>query len=280
MLKEGVPHEGDPHAVAADVEGGYLLVQLQDHIGSDALDLADLLCPGAGVVAGAQEDKRFPGEILQRDAGEIRLQVPVLADVLKGQLTGLVLLIGGKRPGHRQKKGFLRQKMRMVDGFRELAVVDHQIQGAPEQLIHKLWGVRLYQMDLHQRVLPGKTGDHRRQDIRSEKITPADGDLAGLQFVEIVKIIFKPVLDLHDLFHRADIMFPALCKLDGAYAAVKDGRADFLLHLFDGGAQRRLADIKICRSFGKASLFVDFINVLHGMEHGFRLPVGFYTVPL
>ena len=170
--------------------------------------------------------------------------------------------------------------MRVVDGFRELAVVDYQIQGSPEQLIHKLGGVCLYQVDLHQRILLGKPGDHRRQDIRSEKIAPADGDLAGLQFVEIVKIIFKPVLDLHDLLHRADIMFPALRKLDGAYAAVKDGRADLLLHLFDGGAQRRLADIEIGRGLGKASLFVDFINVLHGMEHGFRLPVGFFTVPL
>ena len=96
MFKKGVPYEGDAHAVAADVEGSYLLVQFQDHIGSDAFDLADLLRPGPGVIAGAQEDKRFPGEILQRNTGEIRLQVPVLADVLKGQLTGLVPLVGGK----------------------------------------------------------------------------------------------------------------------------------------------------------------------------------------
>ena len=56
-------------------------------------------------------------------------------------------------------------------------------------------------------------------------------------FPQLFEVLVHLVLDGHDLLNVVDVVFPGLRQRNGVGAAVKQGNAQFLLHLFHRGAQ-------------------------------------------
>lgn len=78
----------------------------------------------------------------------------------------------------------------------------------------------------------------------------------------------------------SDIVFSAFGQLDRTDAAVRTGALRSFLLLFDGSAQGGLTDIEISRCLGKTAFFVNFINVMHRMEHNRAMPPVFSYSPI
>ena len=110
-------------------------------------------------------------------------------------------------------------------------------------------------------IFSRKMADTGRQDIGSEKIACADGQLPGLKLVLTIYIALKFILNIHDFFRAADIFTAAVRQPDRGSTAVEERRADAVLNLLDGGAQRGLRYIQILRGFGKSPFCVNSASI-------------------
>lgn len=128
VLQERITHECNAHPIAAYVERSDLLVELQYDIRSERLCLADLIRPGAGVIAGAQEDKRLFLKERKGDARRLLLQMPADQNVFYRKPESGGHLIGRKCLRNGKEKRLFRVEMVMVDRVRERGVVYHKIQ--------------------------------------------------------------------------------------------------------------------------------------------------------
>lgn len=143
----------------------------------------------------------------------------------------------------------------------EFFAVDHQVQRTVQEPFRKNGRISLRQMNVNMRISAGKTADAGRQDVGREKIAGADGQLPGLELILTIYKIFKLILDIHDFFRAADIFTAAVRQPDRGSTAVEERRADAVLNLLDGGAQRGLRYIQILRGFGKSPFCVNSASI-------------------
>ena len=162
VLQERIAHESDAHPIAAYVERSDLLVKLQYDIRSEGLCLADLIRPGAGVIAGAQEYKRLFLKGGKGDARRLLFQMPVSQNVFYRKPESGGHLIGRECLRNGKEKRLFRVEMMLVDRIRERRVVYHKIQRAVEELVDELRRVGFYEVDLYERILLVELRDDRR----------------------------------------------------------------------------------------------------------------------
>ena len=79
--------------------------------------------------------------------------------------------------------------------------------------------------------------------------------------MNIINLLLELLLQQHFLFDVLQIQFAYARESERPLAAVENGSTYFLLHFFDGDAQRRLGDEQCFSRFGKAAALVDLIDV-------------------
>nr|WP_304117566.1 hypothetical protein [Phascolarctobacterium succinatutens] len=89
----------------------------------------------------------------------------------------------------------------------------------------------------------------------------ANLQITAFEAVDIINLLPELLLEQHFFFDMLQIQLADAREGERPLAAVEDGRAYFLLHLFDGDAQRRLGDEQCFSRFGKAAALVDLIDV-------------------
>ena len=89
----------------------------------------------------------------------------------------------------------------------------------------------------------------------------ANFQVTAFEAVDIINLLPELLLEQHFFFDMLQIQLADAREGERPLAAVENGSTYFLLHLFDGYAQRRLGDKQGLSRFGKAAALVDLIDV-------------------
>ena len=258
---ELVADEGGADAMLRQLEGGDELRHLDLYAGQDLCFFKHFERAHTKVDMGVDADEAALCEFVQVDAGAAFCQVEAVLDFNRAEALRqqLVAEREGLRDGEQDmvRKGRIAVKLAhyvlvAAEGEIKLVVLEHF-----NEHIRACFG----HGDVDVGVEGVELGDVGRQQISIHIMRAANLQITAFEAVDIINLLLELLLEQHFFFDMLQIQLADAREGERPLAAVEDGRAYFLLHLFDGDAQRRLGDEQCFSRFGKAAALVDLIDV-------------------
>lgn len=258
---ELVADEGGADAMLRQLEGGDELRHLDLYAGQNLCFFKHFERAHTKVDMGVDADEAAICEFVQVDAGAAFCQVEAVLDFNRAEALRqqLVAEREGLRDGEQDmvRKGRIAVKLAhyvlvAAEGEIKLVVLEHFNEHIRACFRHCNIDVGIEGVEL---------GDVGWQQISVHIMRAANLQITAFESVDIINLLLELLLEQHFFFDMLQIQLADAREGERPLAAVEDGRAYFLLHLFDGDAQRRLGDEQCFSRFGKAAALVDLIDV-------------------
>ena len=259
---QAVAGEGGGNAGFRQVIGSDHLRHLDFDGGRDACLLKDFERACAQIDVLVDADEVQVGKLAQVYCRHIVRQVLALVDVLRAQ--GLrqqifrQLVSGGDGQKNGVRKGGIAFKF--ADSI--LIAAEGEIKLVVVQKLDEPVGAGFGDGDVDVGEFGVELRYIWRENVGVHIMSAADNDVAGLHAVDIVNLLLQLLLEQQLLLDVVDVQLADVREGERALVAVEDGGAYFLLHLFDGYAERRLGDEEGLRSLGKAAVEVNLVDVV------------------